>query len=48
MKLASFYNRKKVKLSVANALPGNPEEALNQHKRSCIDALVCALEAMLL
>lgn len=38
---------KKVKLAVANALPGEPEEALNHHKRSCIDALVCALEAML-
>lgn len=35
---------KRVKLCVANALPQDPARALNQHKRSSIDALVSALE----
>lgn len=38
---------KKVKLVVANAIPSDPDIALNAHKRSCIDALVVALETML-
>lgn len=38
---------KKVKLTVANALPNDPTAALDQHKRSSIDALVNALESLI-
>ena len=38
---------KNVKLAVANSLPENADSALNQHKRSSINALVVALEALL-
>lgn len=38
---------KKVKLVVADSMPEKPDKALNEHKRSCIDALVSSLEAML-
>ena len=38
---------KRVKLCVADALPADPLIALNQHKRSSIDALVTALNAMI-
>ena len=37
---------KRVKLCVAEALPSDPAAALNQHKRSSIDALVSALNSM--
>lgn len=37
---------KRVKLCVANALSSDPSQSLNQHKRSSIDALVVALEAL--
>ena len=37
---------KKVKLVVANTLPNDPVAALDQHKRSSIDALVHALEIL--
>lgn len=37
---------KRVKLCVAEALPSNPTIALNQHKRSSIDALVVALNTL--
>jgi len=37
---------KRVKLCVAEALPSDPETALNQHKRSSIDALMSALNSM--
>ena len=37
---------KRVKLCVANALSPDPSQSLNQHKRSSIDALVVALEAL--
>lgn len=36
----------RVKIAVATVLPADPNQALNQHKRSSIDALVTALEAM--
>ena len=40
---------KKVKLTVAEAIPdANADVVLNQHKRGSIDALVVALENMLL
>ena len=40
---------KKVKMIVAEAIPEeNAEVVLNEHKRSSIDALVNALEAMLI
>ncbi len=38
---------KRVKLAVANAIPEDANSALNPHKRSCIDAVVSALEALL-
>lgn len=38
---------KNVKFAVANSLPENADSALNQHKRSSINALVVALEALL-
>lgn len=38
---------KNVKLAIANSLPEDASNALNQHKRSSIDALVVALEALL-
>lgn len=38
---------KRVKLCVANALPSDPTIAFNQHKRSSIDALVEALNALI-
>lgn len=38
---------KKVKTVIANAIPPNPDQLLNPHKRTSIDALVDALEAML-
>lgn len=38
---------KRVKLCVAEALPSNPAAALNQHKRSSIDALVAALNSLI-
>lgn len=38
---------KRVKLCVAEALPSDPALALNSHKRSCIDALVVALNALI-
>lgn len=38
---------KKVKLSVANTLPADPANALNQYKRTSIDALVFALNELL-
>lgn len=38
---------KRVKLCVATALPTDPAIALNQHKRSSIDALVAALNALI-
>lgn len=38
---------KRVKLCVAKALPSDPSAALNQHKRSSIDALVTALNALI-
>lgn len=38
---------KRVKLCIANALPSDPSIALNQHKRSSIDALVNALNALI-
>lgn len=37
---------KRVKLCVAEAIPSDPTNALNQHKRSSIDALVSALNSM--
>lgn len=38
---------KRVKLAVANAIPDDANLALNSHKRSCIDAIVSALEILL-
>lgn len=38
---------KRVKLAVATAISADPTHALNQHKRTSIDALVTALEAMM-
>lgn len=38
---------KRVKLAVANAIPEDANSALNPHKRSCIDAIVSALEMIL-
>lgn len=38
---------KRVKLCVAEAVPSDPAVALNQHKRSSIDALVSALNSMI-
>lgn len=38
---------KRVKLCVANAISMDPSVSLNQHKRSAVDALVVALNAML-
>lgn len=38
---------KRVKLRVAEALPSDPVVALNQHKRSFIDALVTALNSLI-
>lgn len=38
---------KRVKLCVAEALPSNPTAALNQHKRSSIDALVTTLNSLI-
>lgn len=38
---------KRVKLCVAEAIPSDPASALNQHKRSSIDALVSALNSMI-
>ena len=37
---------KRVKLTVANALPPDPAAALDPHKRSSIDALVVSLESL--
>lgn len=37
---------KRVKLCVAEAIPSDPATALNQHKRSSIDALVSALNSI--
>lgn len=39
---------KRVKRYIAESIPSNPVEALNQHKRSSIDALVTAVEAMIM
>ena len=39
---------KRVKLCVAESLPANPAVALNQYKRSSIDALVAALNSLIL
>lgn len=38
---------KRVKLAVANEIPEDANLALNSHKRSCIDAIVSALEMLL-
>ena len=38
---------KKIKLLVAEAIPTNLADVLNEHKRGSIDALVSALEAMI-
>ena len=38
---------KRVKLCVAESLPANPAVALNQYKRSSIDALVAALNSLI-
>lgn len=38
---------KRVKLCVASSIPDNPSLAFNEHKRSSIDALVTALNAMI-
>ena len=38
---------KRVKLVVAEELPSDPTIALDQNKRSSIDALVTALEALI-
>ncbi len=38
---------KRVKVCVAQTLPANPAIALNQHKRSFVDALVSALNSLL-
>lgn len=38
---------KRVKFCVAEALPSDPAVALNQHKRSSIDALVIALNSLI-
>ena len=38
---------KKVKFAVANALPEDPNVALNEHKRSSLDALVSAIETLI-
>lgn len=38
---------KRVKLCVAEAIPADPSVALNQHKRSSIDALVSALNTLI-
>ncbi|MTK08121.1 MAG: AAA family ATPase [Hungatella sp.] len=38
---------KKVKMVVANTIALDPEQVLNPHKRSSVDALVAAIEAML-
>lgn len=38
---------KRVKLAVANVLPTAPADALDQHKRSSVDALVAALERLI-
>lgn len=38
---------KRVKLAVANAIPEDANIALNAHKRSCVDAVVSALENLL-
>lgn len=46
-KTVEFNSREKVKLVVADSMPEKPDKALNEHKRSCIDALVSSLEAML-
>ncbi|EIN2542263.1 hypothetical protein LOP50_004545 [Escherichia coli] len=37
----------KVKYTVANCIKKNPENALSQHKRNSIDALVESLEQMI-
>ena len=39
--------KSKVKYTVANSVKKNPENALNEHKRNSIDALVTSLEAMI-
>lgn len=46
-KLWNDTMEKKVKLCVAKALPCDAESALNPHKRSCINALVAALEQLI-
>ena len=38
---------KQVKISIANCLPSDPSAALNEHKRSSIDALVSSLERLI-
>lgn len=38
---------KRVKLAVANVIPEDANVALNAHKRSCVDAVVSALEILL-
>lgn len=38
---------KRVKLCVASTIPDDPSVALNEHKRSSVDALVTALESMI-
>ena len=43
----SESTEKKVKLTVTNTVPANPDETLNPHKNSAIIALVKALERML-
>ena len=39
---------KRVKLCVAESLPANPAVALNQYKRTSIDALVAAQNSLIL
>ena len=38
---------KRVKLAVANTIPDDVNLALNPHKRSCIDAVVSAIEVLI-
>jgi len=40
--------KKKVKIVVANAIMPNPDQILNPHKRTSVDALVSAIEDMLM
>lgn len=39
--------KNRVKIEVANGISADPDVTLNPHKRSSIDALVCAMDAML-